>query len=202
MNPAVTVRVAGLPDAGGASRLHARGIGEGFLASLGPRFLERLYRRMIRSSGSFLIVAVDGPGGVCGFVAGTEHTGRLYAEFLRRDGLGAAVALRGRLVTSGRQALETLRYARASSAESTGLPAPELLSLAVSASQRGTGVGRALIAAFQGELERRGHRSAKVTVAADNRRALEVYEAAGFRLATRLEVHRGRPSEVMVWQRS
>jgi RimJ/RimL family protein N-acetyltransferase len=38
-----------------------------------------------------------------------------------------------------------------------------------------------------------------VTVAADNAAAIAAYERAGFRRATRTEVHRGRMSEVLVW---
>ena len=46
-------------DAARVAQLHAAGINEGFLATLGPRFLRRLYERMVASRRAFLIVAYD-----------------------------------------------------------------------------------------------------------------------------------------------
>ena len=46
-------------DAAAAAALHAGQIGEGFLTFLGPRFLRRLYRRVARTPGSFLLVVED-----------------------------------------------------------------------------------------------------------------------------------------------
>ena len=49
-------------DAWRLADLHARRINEGFLASLGPAFLGRLYRRVVRSPRAFAVVGVeDGP---------------------------------------------------------------------------------------------------------------------------------------------
>lgn len=203
MTFSVVLSPAEIADSVGVAELHASEIDQGFLASLGVGFLDRLYRRMMQHRESFLLVAraasqPGSPPGVCGFVAGTERTAGLYAEFLRRDGLAAAFAARRRFRAIG-QAWETLRYAGESSIGRTGLPAAELLSLAVAPGQRGQGVGRALVAGFLAELRHRGVASARVTVASDNRAALRLYQAGGFRPAGRLEVHRGHPSEVLVW---
>ena len=51
-------------DAGAVARLHAGGIAEGFLSTLGPRFLTHLYRAMSGRPNATLFVSrdEDGPG--------------------------------------------------------------------------------------------------------------------------------------------
>jgi hypothetical protein len=72
-----TLRLATTDDAPAVAALHATAIDEGFLATLGPRFLTRLYRRMVRSDGAFVIVArTDAGPALAGFVAVAHDTGR------------------------------------------------------------------------------------------------------------------------------
>ena len=89
-------RFANDADVRAIAALHAERIAEGFLVSLGPAFLRRLYRRILRAPGAFVIVADEavavGPNRVCGFIAVAEDTGALYREFLLRDGIVGAVA--------------------------------------------------------------------------------------------------------------
>ncbi len=183
-------------DARAVAALHASQISEGFLSSLGPGFLTRLYRRIVASPDAFLLVAASADGSVTGFIAGTTDTRALYRQFLLRDGARAALSAGSRLVGGVRRAVETLRYAGATA---SGLPAAELLATAVAPTARGRGVGRSLVEAFLAELGARDVAAAKVTVAADNDPARRLYGQAGFRWAADLEVHRGRRSEVMVW---
>lgn len=189
-----TVRTGAVDDAGRAAALHASEIAEGFLATLGPRFLARLYRRVVRCPGSFLLVAeVDGE--MAGFAAGTEDTSRLYRSFLWRDGPVAAALAAPALVREWRKVVETLRYPAAGA----DLPAAELLSLAVAPAHRGQGVGRGLTTAVLAELQRREVEDARVVVASTNVAALRVYRAAGFRRTADVQVHAGARSEVLTW---
>jgi ribosomal protein S18 acetylase RimI-like enzyme len=135
---------------------------------------------------------------VVGFVAGTEDTGRFMRGFVRRDAPRAAVAGAAGLLRHPGAAWETLRYGPAS-ADGDGLPAAELLALAVDPAARRRGLGLRLIQALQDDARGRGIPAMRVTVAADNTAAIAAYERAGFRRATRVEVHRGRTSEVLVW---
>ncbi|HMK63725.1 MAG TPA: hypothetical protein VK386_08915, partial [Acidimicrobiales bacterium] len=66
----VSLRPACQADASAIAALHANSITEGFLSSLGERFLRRLYRRMMASRQSVVLVA-QGPEAVVGFVAGS-----------------------------------------------------------------------------------------------------------------------------------
>lgn len=187
-------------DALAAALLHVEGINTGFLSSLGPEFMTRLYRCVARHKGSFLLVVDgEGPGGVAGFLAGTESTSRLYVRFCLTYGPGAAIAARRALLRGARQAVETLAYARAQAAPGVRLPSAELLAMAVAPAARNTGVGRALVEAFQAELRHRAIEAAKVVADSDNVAANGLYRASGFRQAAVIEVHGGRRSNVLTW---
>ena len=186
-------------DAGAAAALHASEISEGFLPSLGRPFLTRLYRRIVRSPGSFLLIAHDGES-IVGFVAGSEQVRDLYRSFLLRDGAVATLAALPQLARSWRHVLETLRYpAGAGDDGARDLPSAELLAIAVAPAARGSGAGRQLVAALTSEFERRGVGGVRVVVGDDNAAAISLYEHCGFTTAARLEVHRGTPSRVLTW---
>ncbi|MGZ4754409.1 MAG: GNAT family N-acetyltransferase [Acidimicrobiia bacterium] len=176
--------------------LHAERIAEGFLSSLGPGFLRRLYGRVLASEDGFVLVADD--DGVVGFVAGVGDLGALYRRFLLRDGIVAGLAAAPRLVRALPRVVETLRYPAA-----TGdLPEAEILAVAVAARAGGRGLGRALVAAATAEFSRRGIHDATVVTTADNAPALAMYRACGFASVATTEVHPGRPSEVLRWTSS
>jgi ribosomal protein S18 acetylase RimI-like enzyme len=190
----VVVRAGSERDAQVAARLHADEITEGFLSSLGPLFLELLYRRVVRSGDSFLLVAEQGDG-IVGHAAATEDVPRLYREFLRHEGVAAGVVAAPRLLRRWRSVLETLRYP----AVQGHLPKAELLAVAVSSRSRGRGVGRALVTGANQELLRRGVRDARVVVATANTAALRLYMSSGFCPAAEIHVHPDRPSQVLTW---
>jgi ribosomal protein S18 acetylase RimI-like enzyme len=184
------VRRAGPADARSAARLHAERISEGFLALLGPAFLELLYRRITRTDGSFLLVAEDGD--VVGFVAGSGDVGGLYRSFIRHDGVRAGFGAAGRLLRNWRRVLETLRHG---SDDGAGRGrGTELLAIAVDGGAQGAGVGGRLVAAFLEEVDRAGGRAAYVVVASDNLGAIRLYERAGFVRESEFELHAGARS--------
>jgi ribosomal protein S18 acetylase RimI-like enzyme len=195
----VTIRLAVESDAPRLAELHAAGITEGFLPTLGADLLTRLYRRIVRSPGAFAWVAtIDTDPRVVGFAAVAVDTGRLYREFVRHDGVAAGLRAAPRLLRSWRRVLETLRYP----GSATDLPAAEILAVVVDAAARGKGVGRALVDAATTELHDRGVERAKVVVGADNAVARRMYAACGFTAADRMQLHEGAVSEVLVWNSS
>jgi ribosomal protein S18 acetylase RimI-like enzyme len=212
----VEVHTGGTADAAAAARLHAEQIAEGFLASLGPRFLTHLYRRIALHPSSFLLVATDGGVTVnagaaddrraaedigvaedgercCGFIAGSVDVGGLYRSFLRHDALRATASALPRLVRQWRFALQTLRHG------SDGPDGAELLSVAVAPSERGRGIGARLVTAFLTELGRRHVDRAHVVVGASNEPAQALYRGAGFAEDRRFELHPGTTSVLMTW---
>ena len=191
----MTVRPATTADAPAMARLHAAEIGEGFLATLGPRFLGHLYRLVVRSPSSFAYVADDGAA-VVGFAAGTENLRGLYRSFILYDGAAVMLASGPRIARSWRRVVETLRYP---AREGADLPPAELIAIAVGHGARGRGLGRDLVDAVTAEFARRGVTAARVVAGADNEAALGLYRACGFRTAATLHVHRGTASEVLTW---
>jgi ribosomal protein S18 acetylase RimI-like enzyme len=194
--PPSRVRAGGVGDAPQVAALHAEHLPEGFLVALGPRFLRRLYARAARSPHAFLVVAEDG-GGVLGFLAVAEDTGRFYRDFLVHDGLAAGVAAAPNVARAPRHVWETLRYGMGGG--DADLPPAEVLAIAVDGRARGGGVGRALLAAGLDDLRDRGVTAARVVTALDNEPALRMYEGAGFRRHSRVEVHAGVAQQVLVW---
>ena len=74
----LTLRLATVADVDPVAALHADRIAEGFLVTLGPAFLRRLYRRIVLSEGAFVFVAgspgaTGAPGQICGFIAVAER---------------------------------------------------------------------------------------------------------------------------------
>jgi len=190
----VDIRRATPDDARHVGALHGARISEGFLPTLGPQFLARLYQRVARSRHAFALVA-ERDGAVVGFAAAATDLGALYREFLLRDGVRAGVAAAPRLLRSWRKVWETLRYPSAS----TELPDAEILAVAVAPGAAGQGIGRALVGAVLTELRARDIDAVKVVAGADNETALRLYRGCGFSSVAHLAVHDGVASEVLVW---
>jgi ribosomal protein S18 acetylase RimI-like enzyme len=187
----MALRTGTSADAAAASSLHANQISEGFLASLGPRFLDRLYRRLPRVPGSFLLM-LEAEGRAVGFLAGSVDVSALYKEFIVRDGARAVIDSAGHLFRSPRRVLETLRHG------TSGQPADaELLAVAVDPEARGMGGGTMLVEGFLTEIASTGRTTADVVVASGNAPAIALYRRAGFAMVERFELHRGSESLLM-----
>jgi glycosyltransferase involved in cell wall biosynthesis/ribosomal protein S18 acetylase RimI-like enzyme len=198
----VVVRPAAAADAHAMARLHADGMPDAFLPTLGQRFLARLYQALATDPQAVALVA-EAPGGVVGFAAGVVSVGGFYRRFARRHGPAAAVAAAPRLVRPAvvRSLLETVRYpSLAATPAVVRLPDAELLAIAVAPEARTGGTGRALADGVLDGLGSRGAGQVKVVVGAANSGANRFYERVGFQPAGQLAVHQGTPSNV--WIRS
>jgi ribosomal protein S18 acetylase RimI-like enzyme len=201
MSTTAAVRSATAADAPRLAELHASRIGEGFLSSLGPRFLTRLYRRVALSPNAFAIVVSDGDTDrdrVVAFAAAAADVNRFYKEFLVRDGVIAGLRSAPRVVRSIPRVLETLRYP----ALTSELPKAEILAVATDAAAQGRGYGGIALDGATSELERRGCTTAKVVAGAANDSALRMYRRHGFETRAEISVHGDAPSEVLVWPSS
>jgi glycosyltransferase involved in cell wall biosynthesis/ribosomal protein S18 acetylase RimI-like enzyme len=196
----LVIRPATAADAAAMARLHADGMPEAFLPTLGPRFLARLYRALAADPDAVALVA-EGVDGVVGFAAGVPSVGGFYRRFARGHGPAAALAAAPRLVrpSVARRLLETVRYPAAGNGHGP-MPDAELLSIAVAPGWRAGGTGRALADGVLDGLAGRGVDDIKVVVGAANEGANRFYAKVGFREAGQLTVHQGTPSNV--WIRS
>jgi glycosyltransferase involved in cell wall biosynthesis/ribosomal protein S18 acetylase RimI-like enzyme len=198
----VVVRPATTADAAAMARLHADGMPDAFLPTLGPRFLARLYRALATDPDAVALVA-EATDGVVGFAAGVVSVGGFYRRFARGHGPAAALAAAPRLVrpSVARRLLETVRYPAQAPAGGNGdgrLPDAELLSIAVAPAFRAGGTGRALADGVLAGLAGRGVDQVKVVVGAANQGANRFYAKVGFAEAGRLTVHQGTPSNVWI----
>ena len=198
--PTYVIRVGTTEDATVAGRLHAEQITTGFLSFLGPRFLERLYRRVVLWDGGLLLVAVEHEAGseaVVGFIASADPTSTLYRQFLIHDGAAAAIATVGPLVRSWRKVLETMRHG---SSASPGVGrGPEVLAMAVDEGQQGKGLGGKLVRGFIAAVIASGKVEGYTVIAQDNEPSLALYRRCGFVPAEVFELHAGTTSLVMQW---
>jgi glycosyltransferase involved in cell wall biosynthesis/ribosomal protein S18 acetylase RimI-like enzyme len=193
----VVIRPARAGDASAMARLHAGGMPDAFLPTLGHGFLTRLYRALATDPQAVALVA-ESVDGVVGFAAGVVSVGGFYRRFARRQGAVAALVAAPRLArpTVLRRLLETVRYPAQASATGGPLPDAELLSIAVAPERRTGGTGRALADGVLRGLAERGAEEIKVVVGAANDGANDFYARVGFHPAGQLFVHQGTASNV------
>ena len=126
----------------------------------------------------------------------SQRTRPVYHEFLRHDGVIAALVATPAALRAPRQVWETMRYG--GWADHGGLPTARSWRLP-SPSVHEAGVAFRLVDAALEELRHRKIDTARVVTATGNTRARRVYERAGFRRQRLIEVHRGVQQEVLVW---
>src|SRR4051794_3051721 len=108
------------------ARLHSEEIHSGFLTSLGPRVLAKLYEGIGSSPDAFIFIAsLDGR--IVGFLCASTNTRHVYKHVLKQQWLGLVRAAARSLLSwrNLRLSLETLRYPAKRLPE--GLPAAEIL---------------------------------------------------------------------------
>ncbi len=190
------VRHARPSDAPILATLHRESLPDSFLPTLGDRFLLTVYRALASDPDAVTLVA-ERASGVIGFATGVPSVSAFYRRFYRRYGVPAVLAAAPRIFRPGtlRRVWQTADYP--SNARSS-LPDAELLAIGVTTDYRGTGVGKVLADRVLDGLAKREVEQVKVLVAGDNERANRFYEKLGFRPATRMSLHDGKTSNVLV----
>ena len=175
--------------------LHRSRLPGGFFVRLGPSYLRAYHRTFL--GGSHGVALVADADGIVGFVTGTSDAQRHRHDVLRRHGV--PLALIGALSLLVRPALgwefvrtRLGRYARAITrgmrrrgelrvAEpSTGAVAV-LAHIAVDSDAAGTGIGRALVAAFVEAVAAAGAERVELVTRSDEEGATGFYTRLGWR---------------------
>ncbi|MET0385346.1 MAG: hypothetical protein ABW321_05275, partial [Polyangiales bacterium] len=149
--------------------LHAQALAGDFLPSLGPRFLEVLYRGMLELDLAHGVVALD-DGVLAGFVIGTDDSSGLFRKLLVQRTLPLALQVARALLRRPRLLFPTLETFLYPSKEQLPGVDSELLVIAVSERQRSSGVGAALVSRLEADFTARGRAAYKLTVLAQNTR--------------------------------
>jgi glycosyltransferase involved in cell wall biosynthesis/ribosomal protein S18 acetylase RimI-like enzyme len=189
------VRPARPRDAGAMAALHRTSMPTAFLPQLGDGFLRQLYLTAIDDPSTVALVA-ERDGAFEGFATAACSLRAFYRRFAGRRGVIAAALAGPRLARPS-----VIRRARETAAYGNGLldlPDAELLSIAVTETARGRGVGRALEAEVRRGLAEREVSRFKVIVGADNVDANGFYASCGYRAAGEMSVHDGVSSRVWV----
>lgn len=177
--------------------LHAASIDQGFLSSLGERFLALMYSAIDGAPDGVLIVE-EREGRVLGFVAGAAGMHGIYRRLLRRP-LPLVLALAPSMLRPSRlrRIFEILRYGR-SDGGGQHWPTTELLSIAVSLDSRGQGIAESLYQRLIDHFRSRGIADFRIVVGDALAPAHRFYRRMGAVPAGRIEVHAGEGSKVYV----
>lgn len=180
------------------AHMHQQEIRDGFLTSLGERFLTRLYRSLAEEANVFTIAAVAGHQ-MIGFLCASESTSAVYRRILARHAWRLAPQLIHRIVspTTMRRVAETVLYP--SRTDRMKLPAPEILNFCVDSRYQRCGVGRRLFFALHDEFRQRGIPSIRIVTGAAQVSAQRFYESIGAQRVGDISVHRDVPSIVYVY---
>ncbi|MCX6227050.1 MAG: GNAT family N-acetyltransferase [Bacteroidia bacterium] len=177
------------------AKMHACGITEGFLTTLGTRFLAVLYRGISKANDSGVLVAIEQKK-VLGFISYAMDIKTCYRQVLIAEWPAMAKALVGNAFNPSvyRKVIETLMYPfkrRESSSDSLASGA-ELLSMAVDQNARGKGIGKLLVAALDEEMSLMNIDGYQVVTHAVDERSNAFYLACGFTRITEFLNH-GKP---------
>lgn len=185
-------RTARKEDIPGIVAVHLASFDGFFLSSLGERFLREFYRGFIRVDEGVLSVA-ESSNTVVGFVGGTtDQVGfyrKLFAGRRLQFVLEAAIAA----VRHPAAVPRLVRARRRSRGELETLPGACLMTLGVSPSCEGHGIGKSLVRTFAQTLGERGIESYSLTTDSENNdRANGFYRSLGLNLERVVTTAEGR----------
>lgn len=183
------------------AEIHVECIDQGFLSSLGVRFLSLMYRALDEGCDSVLISQLEGDE-IVGFVAGASGMRQVYANLLRKP-LPLLRALAPLLLSPRRlwKLLDVFIYTTRGTPAlkaNCALPKSELLTIAVVPSARGKGHADALYRRLCKDLERRNALSFRILVGDGLAPAHRFYSRMGAKAVGEMELHSGERSRIYV----
>lgn len=178
--------------------IHRDSISEGFLSTLGSRFLALLYESIDRAPDCVLIVIrVDGK--IVGFVSGGQTLKQVYKMMLGAWGRLFMALLPAMLSPRKLHRIaETVLFSNKNMGGDMDLPPNELLSIAVSKEFRGQGFADQLFNNLVDHFRVRGVEKFKIVVGEALQPAHKFYRRMGAYPVAHAEVHKGSRSTVYV----
>lgn len=173
--------------------MHAQSINQGFLPTLGERFLALLYEAIDADPNSALFVE-QSYGKVVGFVTGGRGMGSIYRQMLKRWPR-LALALLPVLFQPAKlkRVLEIVLFSRKQKLV-PDCPRAELFSIAVADSVRGQGVAQRLYAKLAEWFRQDGEAAFCIVVGEQLAPAHRFYQRMGARPIAQINVHEGQAS--------
>jgi len=163
-------------DLDGVVAVHKTSYPKGHLTSFFPASMLKDYYASMVSDINIALVAVSTENQVLGFVIGGNEVKKDFKKFITNNIYGLTMVSIRNPVSAVSYLLNFLKPGRrvASKAKT------RLLSIAVSSSQQGTGIGHKLIKAFEDILSSRNVYFYGLSVKKDNQSAKKFYDRAGF----------------------
>jgi ribosomal protein S18 acetylase RimI-like enzyme len=163
------------------AKLHQKSIATGFLSKLGLNFLKELYNAIGKQDSTKIFVA-EADGNVCGFIAGTVCTHRLYKRVVFQNGYRFAFLLLKFMfdVKMLGMLCETFYYGFKKKNNISSSISSELLSISVDETFRGKGVGKKLVSELEFFFKNSGVKTYKVVTFSEDRKANDFYHSCNF----------------------
>ena len=175
------IKPATLADYKIMANIHAMAFDDFFLSSLGIEFLRTIYKTSLKSSETVAFCAENEEQEIVGFIKGCTHSKgfhkRLFInnffEFLYHGMIliftkPKSILRLAKNLDKNKNALDDGNYA-------------ELLSIAVLPTNKGQGVGKALVKVFEEEIKKRGCKKISLTTDyTDNQDVLSFYKNTGY----------------------
>ena len=172
--------------------IHLKAFPMFFLSTLGRRFLRCLYEEIGNDATGIVLCCSDGRG-TLGFVAGTTRPAHFYRRLLLRRWWRFALAAMWPTLRKPSTIPRVLNAFRKPAEAPRDNGCAELMSIAVSPSAQGAGIGKLLARAFLDECSLRGaERAVLTTDASANDAVNRFYRDFGFRLDRTFVTPQGR----------
>jgi ribosomal protein S18 acetylase RimI-like enzyme len=178
------------------ARLHAVAIDQGFLPTLGERFLALLYQAMAADPNSVLLVERGASGEVIGFVSGGRGMGSIYRQMLRRWPQLVVALLPAVLNPRKVKRIIEIGWFSRQQKPVPGCPQAELFSIAVADSARRTGAAQRLYEGLVAHFARQGEAAFCIVVGDALAPAHRFYRKMGAVPLAHISVHAGQGSTV------
>jgi len=179
-------------------KIHQQEITQGFLSTLDPRFLVRLYSSITKSPYTFIIVALKQEQ-IIGFIVGTTDIKKFYAYFLLNYGFISVALLFRKFfsIQTLKKIIEIFSYPNKRSI--IDLPKNEIINFCVTKNQQNLGIGSKLFDAVIAKFRSLGYSQVKIVTGIKQIQAQKFYEARNATLQEKIEVHSGDTSLVYVY---
>lgn len=172
--------------------LHLNAFSDFFLTSLGKSFLCTYYKASLRSSESLSICAIGNEGHIQGFGIGCVKS-RGYHKRLLFNNLPGFIFQGFILLFRPRSIFRLLKNLEKISNNNDDGNYAELLSIGVSPSLKGLGLGKNLLSSFEDEARKRGCK--KIALTTDffnNQNVLSFYEKSGYEIFSEFTTYPNR----------
>jgi ribosomal protein S18 acetylase RimI-like enzyme len=190
---AVLLRQATGEDVPGIVDVHLSSFQHFFLTFLGRRFLELMYREILKEPGNVSLVAVSPGNMVIGFVVGVCNQVGLYRRLAVQRWFGFAAAASRAAIHHPSIIPRLFRALRYPAIASRAMCPALLMSLAVSPHGKGKGVGRSLVENFLMAMAQKGVPEICLDTDRDNNQATnEFYRKLGFAISREFQTPEGR----------